>query len=119
MNLDLSVLEEPDTIRCLFSEKIAVVVQSKENLESILSKEGVHAVRIGQVSKSDHLNINGLILSVLEMRRLWMQTSTALEIEQTLPELAQTRAENIINQPLVLNFQKALAELYLHKIQKN
>ena len=106
MNLDLSVLEEPDTIRCLFSEKIAVVVQSRENLESILSKEGVHAVRIGQVSKSDHLNINGLVLSVSEMRRLWMQTSTALEIEQTLPELAQTRAENIINQPLRFKFPK-------------
>ena len=109
MNLDLSVLEEPDTIRCLFSEKIAVVVQSKENLESILSKEGVHAVRIGHVSKSDHLNINGLILSVLEMRRLWMQTSTALEIEQTLPELAQTRAENIINQPLDFKFPKGFS----------
>ena len=109
MNLDLSVLEEPDTIRCLFSEKIAVVVQSKENLESILSKEGVHAVRIGHVSKSDHLNINGLILSVLEMRRLWMQTSTALEIEQTLPELAQTRAENIINQPLRFKFPKGFS----------
>ena len=109
MNLDLSVLEEPDTIRCLFSEKIAVVVQSRENLESILSKEGVHAVRIGQVSKSDHLNINGLVLSVSEMRRLWMQTSTALEIEQTLPELAQTRAENIINQPLRFKFPKGFS----------
>ncbi len=43
------------------------------------------------------------------MRRLWMQTSTALEIEQTLPELAQTRAENIINQPLRFKFPKGFS----------
>ena len=45
-------------------------------------------------------------------------TSTALEIEQTLPELAQTRAENIINQPLRFKFPKALAELYLSQNPK-
>ena len=104
MRLDLSVLEEADTVRCLFSEKVAVVVQSKEDLETVLSKEGVQAVRIGTVLQEEILDINGLELSIPEMRQLWMQTSTELEKQQTKKELAAVRANRIVQQPLSFSF---------------
>ena len=106
MRLDLSVLEEADTVRCLFSEKVAVVVQSKEDLETILSKEGVQAVRIGTVLQEEILDINGLELSIPEMRQLWMQTSTELEKQQTKKELAAVRANRIVQQPLSFSFPR-------------
>ena len=104
MSLDLSVLEEADTIRCLFSEKIAVVVQSNEDLEAILRKEGINAVPLGSIVKSDCIDVNGLELSIPEMRQLWMQTSSALEREQTTKALAEVRAKNMVQQPLQFNF---------------
>ena len=104
MCLDLSVLEEADTVRCLFSEKVAIVVQSKEDLETVLSKEGVQAVRIGTVLQEEILDINGLELSIPEMRQLWMQTSTKLEKQQTKKELAAVRANRIVQQPLSFSF---------------
>ena len=106
MRLDLSVLEEADTVRCLFSEKVAVVVQSKEDLETVLSKEGVQAVRIGTVLQEEILDINGLELSIPEMRQLWMQTSTELEKQQTKKELAAVRANRIVQQPLSFSFPR-------------
>ena len=104
MRLDLSVLEEADTVRCLFSEKVAIVVQSKEDLETVLSKEGVQAVRIGTVLQEEILDVNGLELSIPEMRQLWMQTSTELEKQQTKKELAAVRANRIVQQPLSFSF---------------
>ncbi|MGB1806786.1 MAG: phosphoribosylformylglycinamidine synthase, partial [Flavobacteriaceae bacterium] len=106
MRLDLSVLEEADTVRCLFSEKVAVIVQSKEDLETVLSKEGVQAVRIGTVLQEEILDINGLELSIPEMRQLWMQTSTELEKQQTKKELAAVRANRIVQQPLSFSFPR-------------
>jgi phosphoribosylformylglycinamidine synthase len=104
MRLDLSVLEEADTVRCLFSEKVAVVVQSKEDLVTLLSKENVQAVRIGTVLQEEILDINGLELSIPEMRQLWMKTSTELEKQQTKKELAAVRANRIVQQPLSFSF---------------
>ena len=104
MRLDLSVLEEADTVRCLFSEKVAVVVQSKEDLEAVLSKEGVQAVRLGTVLQEEILDINGLELSIPEMRQLWMLTATELEKQQTKEELAAVRADHIVQQPLAFSF---------------
>ena len=107
MHLDLSVLEEADSVRCLFSEKVGVVVQSPIDLEKEWTNTGIQALRIGSSNSSGIVNINGLELSVSKMRATWMQTSTALETHQTTPSLATVRAKNAMEQPLEFHFPKS------------
>ena len=40
MNIDFSGLEETDLVKILFSEKVGVVLQSKENLTASFKKFG-------------------------------------------------------------------------------
>ena len=107
MALDLSVLEEADTVRCLFSEKVAVVVQSQHDLVNLYANKGFSVRHIGSVNNSATVNINGLNISVAEMRQHWMETSSALEQHQTEPKLAAIRSNNIVNQPLAYKFPKS------------
>src|SRR5690606_14427375 len=56
---DLSGLSEADTVKTLFNENIAVVLQAKDDasLEATLAKAGIQAVKIGKV-------INGTAVSL-------------------------------------------------------
>ena len=47
MHIDLDELEEQDTSKVLFSEKIGLILQSKFDIESILKKEKIKCIRIG------------------------------------------------------------------------
>ncbi|MGC6422940.1 MAG: phosphoribosylformylglycinamidine synthase [Flavobacteriaceae bacterium] len=104
MSLNLSVLEDTDPIRCYFSEKVGVVVQSKEDLSKTFASEGITAVRIGKVIDQPELKLNDTILSVSEMRSIWMQTSSLLEQHQTKNPQATIRVGNSIQQPLRFSF---------------
>ena len=106
MELDFSELNERDLVKILFSEKVGVVLQSKENLTELFSKVGVQAVPIGTITNRNQLSIDDLELSIPAMRAIWMQTSTQLEVKQTLPALANTRAANVVKQPLAFSFPK-------------
>ncbi|MFY0604103.1 MAG: phosphoribosylformylglycinamidine synthase [Flavobacteriaceae bacterium] len=104
-NLDLSSLNETDSIKLLFAENTGIVIQSKgDNLESIFNNNGVDAIKIGSVVDSDRLNIknhsSNYSLSVSEMRDTWYKTSFLLDQKQTANDLAKDRYENYKNQPL-------------------
>jgi len=108
-NLDLSSLSENDSIKLLFAENAGIVIQSKENnIESILSENGINAIKIGNVTDSDRLNIKNFetnySLSVSELRDTWYKTSFLLDQKQTAKGLAKDRYENYKNQPLQYNF---------------
>ena len=121
MTLDLSVLEEADPVRCLFSEKIAVVVQAKSDISARFADQGIAIKKIGTVHNTPVVNIDDLSLSVSAMRGKWMQTSTALEHNQTRPDLAAIRTKNLVNQPLQYRFPKGFDGQYpatkTHKIK--
>ena len=106
MNIDFSGLEETDLVKILFSEKVGVILQSKENLTASFNKFGINAVMIGNTTKNGDLNIGKLRFSIPSMRKIWMATSSKLESYQTKKSLATIRAENIIKQPLKFNFPK-------------
>ena len=104
MNINFSELQETDLVKILFSEKVGVVLQSKENLMYSFDKYDVKAIKIGEIIKQNILSIGKLQLSISSLRKTWMATSTKLELHQTKTSLATTRAENVIKQPLKFNF---------------
>jgi phosphoribosylformylglycinamidine synthase len=107
MEIDFSVLAEKDLIKILFSEKVGVVLQSKENLTESFAKAGINVVAIGKVNSRSELTIGDLQLSLPAMRQRWMATSTKLEAEQTTLKLAAIRGSNVVSQPLKFNFPHA------------
>ena len=107
--LDLGELNETDTIKLLFSENAGIVLQSKDNtIEKVFSDTKIEAVKIGEVTDGDRLNIKNhsmnYSLSVSELRDTWYKTSFLLDQKQTANGLAQDRYDNYKNQPLQYTF---------------
>ncbi len=103
---DLSSLKEADTVKVLFNENIAVVLQAKDDaaLERTLADAGVEAVKIGTVvtgteasfkNQGDTFNFN-----VAETRDTWYKTSFLLDQKQAKNGTAQERFNNYKVQPL-------------------
>ena len=108
-NFDLSQLEENDSIKLLFSENSGIVIQAKDsNIETVFSKNGIEAIKIGTVTDGDRLNIKNnetkYSLSVSELRDTWYKTSFLLDQKQTANGLAKNRYDNYKNQPLQYKF---------------
>ncbi len=110
--IDLSSLEESDSIKVLFAENIGIVFQSAVNsemeLEATLSKNNIQFHKIGQVQSGDTLEIKNkethYTLSVKEYRDIWYKTSFLLDQKQTSNDLAKVRYQNYANQPLQYQF---------------
>ena len=104
MEIDFSILTEKDIVKILFSEKVGVILQSKENLTASFAEKGIKVVAIGKVNTRSELTIGDLHLSLPAMRKNWMSTSTKLEAKQTATKLAEVRGDNVVKQPLKFNF---------------
>jgi len=104
MEIDFTALAEKDLIKILFSEKVGVVLQSKEDLVAGFAKAGIDIIPIGKVNNRSELAIGELQLSLPVMRQHWMATSTKLEAQQTAARLAAVRGDNIVKQPLKFSF---------------
>ena len=110
-NLDLSELQEKDSIKLFFSENAGIVIQSKNDaIETIFANNNIDAVKIGTVTVSDRVNIinhdEKFSLSVSELRDIWYRTSYLLDQKQTANDLAKERFNNYKNQPLNFSFPK-------------
>ena len=108
LDINLSAFRNNDIIEVLFAENPGVVIQvSKENLdnvESLLSENGVGFARIGQPAEKRILNIahNGstVSLDIDGMRELWFRTSYLMERDQAANGCAEKRFANYGIQPL-------------------
>ncbi|RBW56555.1 phosphoribosylformylglycinamidine synthase [Tenacibaculum sp. E3R01] len=110
-NLDVSSLNENDSIKLLFSENSGIVFQSIDSsVEKVLAENNIEFFNIGSVTESDRLNIkNGtdvFALSISELRDTWYKTSYLLDNKQTANGLAKNRFDNYKNQPLQYTFPK-------------
>ena len=108
-NLDLSALNEADSIKLLFAENSGIVFQAADtSVEQTLTDNNVEFFKIGSVTESDRLNIkNGsdiFALSIAELRDTWYRTSYLLDQKQTANGLAKDRFDNYKNQPLKYTF---------------
>ena len=106
MTLNFTNFKEQDLVKILFSEKSAVLLQSRENLSSHFEKQGIAVCKIGEITNSSILKINDLDIDITQMRTSWMSTSKELEKYQTTLSLAEKRLENAVNQPLKFIFPK-------------
>ena len=110
-DLDLSDLDEKDSVRLLFSENCAVVIQAADDasVEKILSSKGIDYKKIGSVTEKATLHIKNhseaLNLDIPELRDVWFHTSYLLDKNQS-GVYATERFENYKNQPLQFVFPK-------------
>ena len=108
-NIDLSALNEADSIKVLFAENSGIVFQAVDaSVETVLTNNAVEFFKIGTVTEADRLNIkNGndvFALSITDLRDTWYKTSYLLDTKQTANGLAEARYANYKNQPLQYTF---------------
>lgn len=107
---DLTALNEKDTVKALFNENIALIVQAKDDatLEQALAAKGVEAVKIGTVTTDEKVSFtNGadhFEFSVPAIRDTWAKTSYLLDQKQTKNNKATDRYNNYKVQPLNFSF---------------
>jgi len=107
-SLDLSSLDEQDIIKLLFAENIGIVFQATEDVEAILSANGVAYHKLGKVTSTASLQIknNSELLSfdIDHLRDVWFKTSYLLDKKQSGPVKAKERFDNYKNHVLKYNF---------------
>ena len=109
--IDLTSLNEKDSVKVLFSENSGIVVQCKDKKsEKEIMDSGIRAYRIGEVTNSNNLVIknhdNDFLFDLDKFRDYWFSTSTLLDKKQTSNNLADVRFKNYKKQPLKYKFPK-------------
>ena len=109
LHVDLSGFDE-DSIRVLFSEKPAVLIQVRDGLQvtAMLKDKGVEPVIIGKYNNRRELTINlaegGINLNINKLRDVWYRSSYLLDRRQSTEKLALERFGNYKRQPLRYSF---------------
>lgn len=109
--LDITALNQKDSIKILFAENSGIVFQSEDStVESALNEANIEFFNIGKVTETDVLSIinndHVFTMTVSRLRDMWYKTSHLLDQKQTANGLADARYENYKNQPLDYNFPK-------------
>ena len=110
-NIDLSALNEKDSVKLLFSENCGLIVQSKsEEIQKIFTQFSVEYYKIGEVISGDSMMIKNdsdeFVFEIPKLRDIWFNTSTQLDAKQTANNLANERFKNYKKQPLKFKFPK-------------
>ena len=110
-NIDLSALNEKDSVKLLFSENCGLIVQSKSmEIEKIFTQSSVEYYKIGEVISGDSMMIKNdsdqFIFEIPKLRDIWFNTSTQLDAKQTANNLAKERFKNYKKQSLKFKFPK-------------
>ncbi len=109
-DLDLTGLNEPDIIKALFNENIAVVLQAEDDrvFEDKMSVNGIEFVKIGVPSEGHELKIffgkDYYNFNINELRDTWFITSYYLDKKQSKNGMARERLMNYKYQPLRFSF---------------
>ena len=111
-DLNLSDLEESDTVKLLFAENAGIVFQVNSDgaraAEKLLFDQNITFKKLGQVTSEGTLTLkNGGVdmgLNVASLRDTWFKTSYVLDNEQTADGLAKERYENYKMQGLQYSF---------------
>ena len=107
-DLNISALNEEDSIKVLFSENSGIVFQADASVEIILSENKIEFFNIGTPNNSGIVDIqnseDNFTFDVAEMRDVWYKTSFLLDKKQTANNLAQDRFDNYKKQPLQYTF---------------
>jgi phosphoribosylformylglycinamidine synthase len=106
--LDLSALNEADSIKLLFAENIGVVFQASAEVASVFASNGIDCFQIGEVTSSAKLAVkNGddqFSFDINDLRDVWFKTSYLLDQKQSGPVKAKERFDNYKHQVLTYQF---------------
>ncbi|MFD1768900.1 phosphoribosylformylglycinamidine synthase [Sphingobacterium suaedae] len=107
---DLSGLGETDTVKALFNENIALVLQARNDtaFETVIKDAGIEAVKIGQVTGIGTVTVknytDSFTFDVADTRDTWFKTSYLLDQKQSKNSMADERFKNYKSQPLIYRF---------------
>ncbi len=110
--IDLTELDEKDSVKLLFSENTGLVIQTNqpETFESILNHTQVDFTPIGFAKKQAILNIKNndkmFVFDIAKYRDYWYETSYLLDVHQAGKTKADERFANYKKQPLQFKFPK-------------
>ena len=109
LTIDLSALNDKDTVKILFSQNPGIMIQVKDEQEvaEILLENGISYLSIGHPVNDRTLYVtNGNYkgkFDIDELRDKWFRTSYLLDRKQTDPVLARERYDNYIKHDLKIN----------------
>ena len=109
MNINLTALDETDTIKLLFSQNPGIIIQVKDEDEvaEILLESGILYYSIGHPVEGRSLfvtnNNETTTFDIDNLRKMWFKTSYLLDRRQTGQKLALERFENFDRH--ILNFE--------------
>ncbi|WP_066225122.1 phosphoribosylformylglycinamidine synthase [Formosa haliotis] len=107
-DINLSGLNEEDTIKVLFAENAGLVFQADAAIEQDFSENGIEIFKIGTANTSGTVSIknneDAFTFNVAELRDVWYKTSYLLDQKQTANNLAEARYNNYKTQPLTYTF---------------
>ena len=110
LKIDISSFKSDSTCSILFSEKIGILVQSKNNLTKIYAKHGISCVKIGITVSNPIIKIKrndkSYEFSVNKMRKKWFNKSFLFDKKQTNIKYAKKRKKNFDKQLLKYTFPK-------------
>ena len=110
MNIDLSDINESDSVKLLFSENPGIVIQVKDTVavQALLDAHKIESIWIGDITRKRTLNVkNGseeLTFDIDKLRDVWYKTSYLLDRNQCGEKLALERFNNYKKQDLQYTF---------------
>ena len=112
VEVDLTALEESDSIKVLFAENAGLVFQSlnPKAVEEVLQNANVPYTIIGQAIESDFVKVKNGTWSndfhIAQLRDIWYETSYLLDKKQSGEAQATLRFDNYKNQSLRFKFNQ-------------
>ncbi|WBX78459.1 phosphoribosylformylglycinamidine synthase [Tenacibaculum ovolyticum] len=107
-DLNITSLQEEDSIKVLFAENAGIVFQADASVETILSENKIEFFNIGTANNTGTVSIKNnedtFSFDITETRDVWYKTSYLLDQKQTANNLAKDRFDNYKNQPLKYTF---------------
>ncbi|MCX6321305.1 MAG: phosphoribosylformylglycinamidine synthase [Bacteroidia bacterium] len=109
ITINLSALDESDTVKILFSQNPGIIIQIKDEDEvaEILLDHGISYFSIGHPVNDRTLFVtndnNTITFDIDKLRDKWFRTSYLLDRRQCGPKLAMERFENYMNHELNIN----------------
>lgn len=110
LNIDLSELNEPDSVKTLFSEAPGLIIQTQRNLEiAKRAKElDISIYKIGHITNNREIAItNGsdkYVIDINSHRNIWFKTSYLLDTKQAGEIQAKSRFDNYAKNELYYKF---------------
>jgi phosphoribosylformylglycinamidine synthase len=113
LDLDLSSLGE-DLVALLFSEQPGILVQVNDSrLQKRLTRSGILNFELGTVEESPTVelkfNDQHLSFNVDGKREIWYRSSYLMELNQSEPDHAMLRKDNLFAQPLVYDLPSSFS----------